>query len=588
MLAGLPGYIFRNFGRNPDDTCRIAIREAPGVGAASHSPVNCNYVKDQNTMSQYLNGVFPTEDAIPDRFKIPQPIEQREYLIGGELKMWSGNLNPVLSPVCIQTKSGLQQQVIGCTPLLTSKESLEALDAAVRAYELGHGYWPTMSVTKRIEHVEKFLEAMRRKRDEVVRLLMWEIGKSLKDAEKEFDRTADYIVDTIRALKDLDRNSAKLVEEQGFMAQIRRVPLGVALCMGPYNYPLNETFTTLFPALIMGNTVVFKPAKYGVLLIRPLLEAFRDSFPAGVINIIYGRGRETVGALMETGKVDVFAFIGTNKGANDLKRLHPKPHRLKAILGLDAKNPAIVLPDADIDNAVSECVMGSLAFNGQRCTALKILLVHKDVVDVFIEKFKALMQKLKPGVPWDDGVGLTSLPEPGKVDYLQGLVDDARKHGAEIMNENGGESLETFFYPALLYPVNEKMRIYYEEQFGPVIPVVPFSDDEEVIRYVVNSNFGQQVSIFGTDSKRVAWLMDAFVNQVGRINLNTQAQRGPDSFPFNGRKDSAEGTLSVSDALRVFSIRTLVATKNTEPNKQMISNIIRNRESAFLSTDYIF
>ena len=539
-------------------------------------------------MSQLLNNVFPDEDAIPTQFKIGHSIEQREFLIDGELKTWTGNLNPVLSPVCIKEGGKLTQQVIGYTPLLTSRESLEALEAAVRAYDLGHGLWPTMSVTERIEHVERFLAAMRKKRDEVVRLLMWEIGKSLKDSEKEFDRTADYIIDTIKALKDLDRNSAKLIEDQGFMAQIRRVPLGVALCMGPYNYPLNETFTTLFPALIMGNTVVFKPAKYGVLLIRPLLEAFRDSFPPGVINIIYGRGRETVGSLMETGKVDVFAFIGTNKGANDLKKLHPKPHRLKAILGLDAKNPAIVLPDADIDNAVSECVTGSLSFNGQRCTALKILFVHKNIVDEFMEKFKAQVKKLKPGMPWDSGVSLTSLPEPGKVDYLKDLVEDAKSHGAHIVNENGGETLETFFYPAMLYPVNEKMRIYYEEQFGPVIPIVPFSDDDEAIRYVVNSNFGQQVSIFGTDSRRVARLMDAFVNQVGRINLNAQAQRGPDSFPFNGRKDSAEGTLSVSDALRVFSIRTLVATKNSEANKQMMATIIRNRESAFLSTDYIF
>lgn len=539
-------------------------------------------------MSQLLNSVFPEESIIPDHLKIQQPIEQREYLINGELKTWTGNLNPVLSPVFVRHGKELKQQVIGSTPLLTTKESLEALDAAVKAYDLGHGVWPTMSVTERIAHIENFLLAMRKKRDEVVKLLMWEIGKTLKDSEKEFDRTADYLIDTIKALKDLDRNSAKLIEDQGFMAQIRRVPLGVALCMGPYNYPLNETFTTLFPALIMGNTVVFKPAKYGVLLIRPLLEAFRDCFPPGVINIIYGRGRETVGALMETGKVDVFAFIGTNKGANDLKKLHPKPHRLKAILGLDAKNPAIVLPDADIDNAVSECVTGALSFNGQRCTALKILLVHKDIVDVFIEKFKAQVKKIKPGMPWENGVGLTPLPEPGKVDYLKGLVADAEKHGAKVINENGGETLETFFYPAMIYPVNDKMRVYYEEQFGPVVPIASFSDDEEVIRYVVNSNFGQQVSIFGTDSKRVARLMDAFVNQVGRINLNTQAQRGPDTFPFNGRKDSAEGTLSVSDALRVFSIRTIVATKNTDANKQMISTIIRNRESAFLSTDYIF
>jgi glyceraldehyde-3-phosphate dehydrogenase (NADP+) len=539
-------------------------------------------------MSQRLTNVFPAENDIPDQFRISQPIEQREYLINGEMKTWNGNLNPVLSPVFVKEADGYKQKVIGSTPLLTSKESLEALDAAVKAYDLGHGLWPTLSVTERIEHVEKFLAAMRKQRSEVVKLLMWEIGKTLKDSEKEFDRTCDYIVDTIKAYKELDRNSAKLIEEQGFMAQIRRVPLGVSLCMGPYNYPLNETFTTLIPALIMGNTVVFKPAKYGVLLVRPLIEAFRDSFPAGVINIIYGRGRETVGALMESGKIDVFAFIGTNKGANDLKKLHPKPHRLKAILGLDAKNPAIVLPDADLNNAVNECITGSLSFNGQRCTALKILFVHKSILDAFVEKFNEEVKKLKPGMPWDGGVGLTPLPEPGKVEFLRDLVEDAKKHGAKVVNENGGEYLNSFFYPAVLYPVNDKMKIYYEEQFGPVIPIVPFEEDEEAIRYVLNSNFGQQVSIFGSDSKRVAKMMDSFVNQVGRINLNTQSQRGPDTFPFNGRKDSAEGTLSVSDALRVFSIRTLVATKSTDSNKQIISNIIRNRESAFLSTDYIF
>ncbi|MBS1556375.1 MAG: NADP-dependent glyceraldehyde-3-phosphate dehydrogenase [Bacteroidetes bacterium] len=539
-------------------------------------------------MSDFLSTLFPAEKDIPTQYNLPAFQEQREYLINGELKIWRGTLNQVASPVFLKVGDGYQQKIIGSTPLLTKLEALQALDAAVKAYDLGHGAWPTMSVTERIEHVEKFLKAMRLRRDEVVKLLMWEIGKSLKDSEKEFDRTCDYINDTIKALKDLDRNSAKLVEEQGFMAQIRRVPLGVALCMGPFNYPLNETFTTLIPALIMGNTVVFKPAKYGVLLIRPLLEAFRDSFPAGVINIIYGRGRDTVGALMETGKIDVFAFIGTNKGANDLKKLHPKPHRLKSILGLDAKNPAIVLADADIDNAVTECITGSLSFNGQRCTALKILFVHQSIVEKFTQKFLAEVKKLKPGMPWDSGVGLTPLPEPGKTDYLKGLVDNAKANGANVLNENGGEMFHSFFYPAVVYPVNEKMNLYHEEQFGPVVPIVPFSDEKEAIDYVVNSNFGQQVSIFGNDSKKLAMLMDAFVNQVGRINVNTQSQRGPDTFPFNGRKDSAEGTLSVADALRVFSMRTIVAAKSTDANKQIISQIIKNRESAFLSTDYIF
>lgn len=540
-------------------------------------------------MSNFLDNLFPAKENLPATVELPANLEQREYLLNGELITWKGDLSPVLSPVCLKQADGsIKQQVIGSTPLLTSKEALAALDSAVAAYDQGHGAWPTMSVAERIEHVEKFLVKMREQRKAVVNLLMWEIGKSQKDSEKEFDRTCDYIVDTINSLKELDRRSSGFVYEQGIMAQIRRVPLGVALCMGPYNYPLNETFSTLFPALIMGNTVVFKPAKYGVLLIRPLLEAFRASFPAGVINVIYGRGRETVGALMETGKIDVFAFIGTNKGANELKKLHPKPHRLKAILGLDAKNPAIVLPDADLNNAVNECLLGSLSFNGQRCTALKILYVHRSIVNEFLKKLSEEMAKLKPGMPWDAGVGLTPLPEPGKTDYLAKLVEDAKQHGASVVNPNGGMVSQTFFYPALLYPVNDKMRVYYEEQFGPVVPVVPFEKEEEAIDYVLNSNFGQQVSVFGNDSKQVARFIDALSSQVGRINLNAQCQRGPDTFPFNGRKDSAEGTLSVADALRVFSIRTLVAAKASPENKKIISKILQNRESVFLSTDYIF
>jgi glyceraldehyde-3-phosphate dehydrogenase (NADP+) len=538
-------------------------------------------------MSHFLSSLFPEESSIPEQYQLRAYVEQREYLINGQLRQWAGTLNPVASPVYVKKGETLTQKIIGSTPLLTKYEALEALDAAVAAYDLGHGAWPTMGVAKRIEHIENFLTAMRTKRAEVVKLLMWEIGKSLKDSEKEFDRTCDYIVDTVKALKEQDRRSANLIEEQGFLGQIRRVPLGVALCMGPFNYPLNETFTTLIPALIMGNTVVFKPAKYGVLLVKPLLEAFRDSFPAGVINIIYGRGRDTVGALMETGKIDVFAFIGTNKGANDLKRLHPKPHRLRSILGLDAKNPAIVLSDADLTNAVAECITGSLSFNGQRCTALKILFVHQSIVAEFTKRYLEELKKLKPGMPWEAGVGLTPLPEPGKTDYLKGLVDNAKLHGAKVMNENGGEISQSYFHPAVLYPVSEKMNIYHEEQFGPIVPIVPFTDDEEPINYLLNSQFGQQVSLFGKDSKRLANMMDALVNQVGRINLNTQSQRGPDTFPFNGRKDSAEGTLSIADALRVFSIRTIVATKGTDDNKQIFNSIIRNRESDFLSTDYI-
>jgi glyceraldehyde-3-phosphate dehydrogenase (NADP+) len=131
-------------------------------------------------------------------------------------------------------------------------------------------------------------------------------------------------------------------------------------------------------------------------------------------------------------------------------------------------------------------------------------------------------------------------------------------------------------------------RVYQEEQFGPVVPVVPFDDLAEPIRYLEDSPYGQQASLFGQDPEALARLIDPLVNQVCRLNLNSQCQRGPDVLPFTGRKDSAEGTLSVSDALRVFSIRTLVAARDSAPNKAILSDILRERRSAFLSTDFLF
>ncbi|MCX6204635.1 MAG: NADP-dependent glyceraldehyde-3-phosphate dehydrogenase [Bacteroidetes bacterium] len=535
-----------------------------------------------------LKNIFPQVSQIPNEWQLSEFIEQREYLINGELRIWEGPMNEVVSPVSINDGDSTVKNIIGTTPLLTQKESLEALDAAVLAYNNGTGEWPTMSITKRITHIEQFLFEMKKQRGLVVKLLMWEIGKNLPDSEKEFDRTCIYIEDTIKELKKLDHDNSSFDIEEGVIAQIRRVPMGVALCMGPYNYPLNETFTTLIPALIMGNTVVFKPAKYGVLFIKPLLTVFKNCFPKGVVNIIYGKGRETVGALMETGKIDVFAFIGTNKGASDIKKLHPKPNRLRSVLGLDEKNPAIVLPDADIENAVSECLAGSLSFNGQRCTALKIIFVQENIVEDFIKKFIDGVSKLKCGMPWEKDVKITPLPEPGKTAYLTNLLNDARQLGASVLNENGGEVNDTFFYPAVLYPVNAQMRIYSEEQFGPLVPIVSYKNMEEVIDYVVQSNFGQQLSIFGRNSKLIGHLIDELANQVGRININAQCQRGPDAFPFNGRKDSAEGTLSVHDALRAFSIRILISTKDNAINKEIVQTIVREHQSNYLRLDYIF
>ncbi|SOD79001.1 NADP-dependent glyceraldehyde-3-phosphate dehydrogenase [Spirosoma fluviale] len=532
--------------------------------------------------------LFPSEDQIPADYRI-EPIHQREYLLNGEMRQWDGPVSEVYSPVCIPDQNGvLQRQLVGSFPVTGPEEALEALESAVAAYDNGRGEWPQMSVAGRIACMETFVGKMLEQKKLVVNLIMWEIGKNLADATKEFDRTVTYIYDTIDTLKTMDRNSSRFRIEEGIIGQIRRSPLGVVLAMGPFNYPLNETYTTLIPAILMGNTILFKTPKHGSLLHYPLLEAFRISFPKGVVNSLYGRGANVIPPVMQSGKVNVLTLIGSSRVADELQRQHPKLNRLRSIMSLDAKNAAVILPDADLDVAVKECLLGTLSFNGQRCTAIKIIWVHRSVADDFLKRFGPEVSNLKPGMPWDAGVQITPLPEPNKTQYLTDIIADAKAGGASIVNEGGGETVASLFVPAVVSPVKEGMRLYREEQFGPVIPVVVFDDTEEFIDYLITDDHGMQASIFGTDTEEISRLIDPLVNLVSRVNINAQCQRGPDTFPFTGRKDSAEGTLSVEDALRSFSIRSAVATKDTATNKAILNDIVEHHKSTFLSTNFIF
>ncbi|WFS61566.1 aldehyde dehydrogenase family protein [Pseudodesulfovibrio thermohalotolerans] len=528
--------------------------------------------------------LFPEESDIPEPFRFDVPLETAPYLLDGRIMQWDGEMERVDSVIETAVDGVYTPKHLGSCPVMDEAAGAAAVASTLAAWDNGMGLWPTMGVADRIGHVEELTRRMIEARDEIARLMLWEIGKPYRECLVEFDRTVEYIHDTIDALRELDRASSRFVEESGIYAQIRRAPLGPTLCMGPYNYPLNETFATLIPALLMGNPAIIKAPRRGRLFFIPLLKAFRDCFPAGVINLVFG-GRHLVRPILESGAINVLAFIGSSKAAKALRMIHPSPNRLRCILGLGAKNAAVVMESADMDLAVSEAVSGSLAFSGQRCTALKILFVHENVVDEFIRRFNKGVAKMPVGMPWEEGVRITPLPEPGKIEYLSELVGDAVAHGAKVVNPGGGEADRSLFHPTVLYPVNSDMRVYHEEQFGPVVPIVPFRDVETPVRYIVESSYGQQMSIFSDDAAEVASLVDPMVNQVCRVNVNSLCQRGPDIFPFSGRKDSAEGTLSVDDALNSFSIRTLVAAKDTPRNKSLLSDIASNHKSNFLSAD---
>ena len=197
------------------------------------------------------------------------------------------------------------------------------------------------------------------------------------------------------------------------------------------------------------------------------------------------------------------------------------------------------------------------------------------------------VDQLKFGLPWEDGSFLTPLPEPNKPAYIRNLVDDAISKGAKIMNKKGGELSPNYCYPAVMYPVDQTMDLFHEEQFGPVIPVVSFSNIDQPLNDMANSEYGQQVSLFGQDVKELGSLIDTLANLVCRVNLNSSCQRGPDVYPFTGRKNSAVGTLSVFDALRSFSIRTFVASKDNEYNNQILNDLLNSDHSNFINTEYL-
>eukprot|EP00408_Alexandrium_pacificum_P012299 CAMPEP_0171214084 /NCGR_PEP_ID=MMETSP0790-20130122/30978_1 /TAXON_ID=2925 /ORGANISM="Alexandrium catenella, Strain OF101" /LENGTH=526 /DNA_ID=CAMNT_0011679813 /DNA_START=17 /DNA_END=1597 /DNA_ORIENTATION=+ len=494
----------------------------------------------------------------PEGRKAPY-VDGAKVLIDGEVRPWSGSCTDVLSPIYT---AGGSRIVIGRQAVMAAEDSLAAVDAAARAWDKGRGEWPRRPQEQRIEAVEALVGRLLQRRAEIVDVLQWEICKNDADAAKEFDRTMDFIRSLIEQLRHTE--SADSVCDGGIHAKIRRSPVGVMMNLGPMNYPFNETYATLIPALLYGNSVVMKIPNIGGLAHVLTMEAYASTFPKGVVNFVAGRGRDTMPPIMQSGKVDLFAFIGSSKAADSLIRQHPQPHRLRSLLSLDGKNLGIVMPDADLGVAVKECLSGSTSFNGQRCTAVKLIVLHKSIAKAFCEKFCKAVSELSAGPPFGKHA-ITPLPEPEKPEYLQGLVDDAKASGASVINECGGQTDRTLVFPSVLYPVTKSMRAYHEEQFGPLIAVAEYEDIDEILSHLAEVHFGQQVALFTSPkpegSPELARILDACALSTCRVNINAQCQRGPDTFPFAGRKSSALGTISVSEVLRAVSVETMVAGK---------------------------
>ena len=500
--------------------------------------------------------------------------------LGGEIKPWN-NADEVTSPIFDEATG--KRTIIGSIPRMTSKEAEEAVKYAEEAWNGGQGEWPQMTPQQRIDVLERVVKGLKEKRDEIVKTLMWEICKTASDATSEFDRTMKFVESTIAAFKKMDLDSmSKWSVVGGVFAKIRRAAIGIMLCIGPYNYPFNETYATLIPALLMGNVAIMKLPAVGGLAHMLTIETYAKELPKGVLQFISGSGRETIPPVMRTGKIDVLAFIGGSTTADNIIKEHPHPHRLRLFLQLEGKNLGIVTPSADLNIASEQIVVGSTSYNGQRCTAIKLIMVHRSIAKDFATKLADSISALPTGLPWESGVKITPLPEPRKPAYLESLIQDAVTQGAEVINAHlgGGEIQGALMKPAVVYPVTKSMRLWHEEQFGPVIPIAIYDTEEDIQQYIRIMPYGQQAAIFANDASDVSPFVDMLGTVVGRINLNTQCGRSPDSLPFSGRRSSAVGTMSVTETLKAFSIETLVASKEKKENLQILQDV--EQKSNFL------
>ncbi len=521
-----------------------------------------------------LASLFPTASTIPDAVRIDPRRNLPRSLIDGKIRTIdpsdADHMLPVYSRVAVREGNDLQPVLIGHEPKLGAIEVEEAMAAGERV--LRAGTWSRASTETRIAAVEKLAARLAAEVERIATLLMWEIGKPVAAARAEVTRSVDYIKDTIAELRAMEQASAIYTGVAGkttHHAKDVMRPLGTVLCVAPFNYPINEFLTTIIPALLVGNVVIAKTPRFGMLANMALMDAFNEAFPPGVVALLPGDGRAVLPSVMghktndifgnAKGTVDVFAFIGSEGAANAILKGHPTPSFLHKILGLGAKNAGIVLPGADLDSVAAKLVKGSLGFNGQRCTAEKIIFAPAGAEgDKLVAAIAERVHKLPLGMPWDPAAAITPLPEPQKLEVMWGLVADAVAKGAVIANPGGGRGHYSIMRPAVLDRVILGMKIYDEEQFGPIVPIVRYSEVREIIDWHVRSPYGQQAGIHGPDSPAKRELIDALSSYVARINLDDVCQRGPDTFGFTAADKSGHGTLSIRDALRSFSRSVIV------------------------------
>lgn len=455
----------------------------------------------------------------------------------------------------VDSKSGKFINIIspigGCLAGRVPAMSSEEVEYAIRNAKEAQKEWKKVPVSKRAEVLYKAADILVEKLDDIAQIMMVEIGKDKKSCESEILRSADYIKFTADTAKNLSGESIPGDSFPGFkknkISLVTREPLGLVLAISPFNYPVNLSASKIAPALIAGNSVLLKPATQGSLCGLYLAKVFEEAgVPAGVLNTVTGRGSEIGDFIVTHPEIDFINFTGSTEVGCRISKI---TSMVPLLMELGGKDPAIVLKDADLDLAASNIVSGAYSYSGQRCTAVKRILVVDEVADKLVQKVKERVEKLRVGNPLKEDVDVGPLIDEKSADYVWELIDEAREKGASVLV--GGKRDKNLIYPTLFDNVTVDMRLAWEEPFGPVLPIIRVKDKDEAIEIANKSEYGLQSSVFTENINEAFYVSERL--EVGTVQVNNKTERGPDHFPFLGVKASGIGTQGIKYSIEAMS-----------------------------------
>ncbi|HHD9252311.1 TPA: NADP-dependent glyceraldehyde-3-phosphate dehydrogenase, partial [Streptococcus pneumoniae] len=434
--------------------------------------------------------------------------------------------------------SPINQEELGTVPAMTQTEADEAMQAARAALPA----WRALSAVERAAYLHKTAAILERDKEEIGTILAKEVAKGIKAAIGEVVRTADLIR---YAAEEGLRITGQAMEGGGFeaasknkLAVVRREPVGIVLAIAPFNYPVNLSASKIAPALIAGNVVMFKPPTQGSISGLLLAKAFEEAgIPAGVFNTITGRGSEIGDYIIEHKEVNFINFTGSTPIGERIGRL---AGMRPIMLELGGKDAALVLEDADLEHAAKQIVAGAFSYSGQRCTAIKRVIVLESVADKLATLLQEEVSKLTVGDPFDNA-DITPVIDNASADFIWGLIEDAQEKEAQALTPIKREG--NLLWPVLFDQVTKDMKVAWEEPFGPVLPIIRVASVEEAIAFANESEFGLQSSVFTNDFKKAFEIAEKL--EVGTVHINNKTQRGPDNFPFLGVKGSGAGVQGI-------------------------------------------